>query len=84
MSMADICQKIVFVQEENGETMKLNELAPVLASRPGRIQEAVLYDRSIDIDLMTAPVDYILDKFQTFEVQHVYVEERQLIIEGHL
>ena len=64
--------------------MKLNELAPVLASAPGRIQEAILYDRSIDIDLMTAPVDYILDKFQTFEVQHVYVEERQLIIEGHL
>lgn len=64
--------------------MKLNELAPVLASRPGRIQEAILYDRSIDIDLMTAPVDYILDKFQTFEVKHIYVEERQLIIEGHL
>lgn len=64
--------------------MKLNELKPVLASRPGRIQEAILYDRSIDIDLMTAPVDYILDKFQTFEVKHIYVEERQLIIEGHL
>lgn len=64
--------------------MKLNELKPVLASRPGRIQEAILYDRSIDIDLMTAPVDYILDKFQTFEVKHIYVEERQMIIEGHL
>lgn len=64
--------------------MKLNELSPVLASRPGRIQEAILYDRSIDIDLMTAPVDYILNKFQTFEVTHVYVEDHQLIIEGHL
>ena len=64
--------------------MKLNELSPVLASRPGRIQEAILYDRSIDIDLMTAPVDYILDKFPEFDVQHVYVEERQLIIEGKL
>ena len=64
--------------------MKLKELKPVLASRPGRIQEAILYDRSIDIDLMTAPVDYILDKFPEFEVQHVYVEDRQLIIEGRL
>lgn len=64
--------------------MKLKELKPVLSSRPGRIQEAILYDRSIDIDLMTAPVDYILDKFPEFEVQHVYVEDRQLIIEGRL
>ena len=64
--------------------MKLNELSPVLASRPGRIQEAILYDRNIDIDIMTAPVDFILDKCPTFEVTHVYVEERQLIIEGHL
>lgn len=64
--------------------MKLKDLSTVLASRPGRIQEAILYDRSIDIDLMTAPVDYILDKFPEFDVQHVYVEERQLIIEGKL
>ena len=64
--------------------MKLKELNPVLASRPGRIQEAILYDRSIDIDLMTAPVDYILDKFPEFDVRHVYVEERQMIIEGKL
>lgn len=64
--------------------MKLKDLSTVLASRPGRIQEAILYDRSIDIDLMTAPVDYILDKFPGFDVQHVYVEDRQLIIEGKL
>ena len=51
--------------------MKLNELAPVLASRPGRIQDAILYDRSVDIDLLDAPVDYIINNWPDFNVENI-------------
>ena len=62
--------------------MKLNELAPVLASRPGRIQDAILYDRSVDIDLLDAPVDYIINNWPDFNVENIQADRDKIVICG--
>ena len=62
--------------------MKLKNLKDVLSSAPGRIQDAILYDRSVDIDLLDAPVDYIINNWPDFNVENIQADRDKLVICG--
>ena len=64
--------------------MKLNDLAPVLASAPGRIQDALLYERSMENYLLAAPIEHVIRKWPDFDVENIRAAGDKLIICGYI
>ena len=60
--------------------MKLKDLSPVLFSRTGSIQMAILYDRARDEDVAHGSVDYIVANYPEAVVRRITADADTLII----
>lgn len=60
--------------------MKLKSLAKVLRSPRGAIQMGVLYNRTLNKDIATGSVEYLVQTYGPLEVEQVQADGDKIVI----